>query len=136
MRNNDPPAQTHSVTSVEAALSIPRFRVLGQERWVYETLRTQQPYADWQLWDMAPRTLFEQATSLHRTRIGLYWRSRKEGITPWHPVEDSGRKLRNPFTGRRCVIWQIKDPYLDMPYDIWRDNYRALARGTHDAATI
>jgi hypothetical protein len=119
---------------MEAARSIDPKRVRGQERWVYETLRLGRPYADWELWEMAPRHLFDKLSSLHRTRIGLMWRSRSQGITPWHPVEDSLGRVICPDSGKRTVLWQTKEKYLELPYDIWAANYRALAKGKRNAA--
>ena len=133
-KNSDPPAQTHSDTSVEAAEKVSKRRLLGQERWVYETLR-RRPMADWQLWDLAEKlpALFEQATSLHRARIRLKWVNRKTGATPWHPVEDSGTRIKGKYT-RPTAVWRIKEAYADMPYEEWAKNFRAMAGGKVDPA--
>ena len=85
--------------------------------------------ADWELWDKAPGTRFDKLSSLHRARIGLLWRSRVLGATPWHPVEDSGRRNRDPVSGRQTVVWRIKDRYILTHYDDWARVYRNLAKG-------
>lgn len=106
-----------------------RKRVLKQEKWVYETLR-RGGKADWQLWETAQiGKLFDKISSLRRARIGLMWRSRAIGATPWHPVEDSKQKNRDPNSNKRTVIWQLKPKYRAMPYEDWAHSYRALARG-------
>lgn len=124
----DPPSQSHSDTSVNAALSLPRRRVIAQERWVYITLQ-HGAKADWQSWELAPPAVFDKLSSLRRARIGLYWRSRKLGATPWHPVEDSGRRITCPDSGKPTVIWQLKQRYRGMSYEDWSTQYRNLARG-------
>ena len=130
--SRDPPAQTHSDTSLAAAGKVKKYRLLGQERWVYETLR-RRPMADWQLWELAKNfpELFEQVTSLHRARIGLRWVNEQTGETPWHPVTDSGRRIMGKY---RCAttVWHVKKAYVDMPYDEWAQNFRALAKGKVD----
>jgi hypothetical protein len=103
--------------------------VLKQEKWVYETLR-RGGAADWQLWEKVQSgTLFDKLSSLRRARIGLMWRSRVLGATPWHPVEDSGQRNKDPNSNKRTVIWQLKQKYHAMPYEAWAHRYRALARG-------
>lgn len=127
----DPPSQTHSDTSVESSRSLSRKRVLSQERWVYEALRRVHPgMADWELWDRAKYlSFFDQKSSCRRARVGLYWRNRVFGATPWHPVEDSGLRTRDPDTNKRTVIWRIKERYRRTAYDEWASTYRALAKG-------
>lgn len=129
-----PPSQSHSVTSVASARSLSKARVHSQERWVYETVRRNHPgLSDWQLWDRVQAFvgLFDKETSLHRARIGLRWRSRVLGETPWHPLEDSGRENINPSSGKKTTIWRIKTRYLTLTYDEWARVYRALARASH-----
>ena len=95
-------------------------------------MRAVQGWADWQLWRRVQAyhpTLFDKLSSLHRARIGLLWRSRAIGATPWHPVEDSGRRNRDPVSGKQTVIWRLKDRYHGMTYDEWARDYRALAKG-------
>jgi hypothetical protein len=134
MKPDDVPSQSHSATSVESAKSMSRRRVLGQEQWVYETLRKSAGKADWQLWNMAQHLpgLFDKLSSMHRARIGLVWPSRVLGATPWHPVEDSGRRIVCPDSGKQTVVWRIKARYRTMPYDEWAHAYRNLARGKID----
>lgn len=131
MATTDPPSQTHSDTSINASRAMSRRRVLGQERWVYETLRREPPgKADWELWDMAQLIgLFDKLSSLRRARIGLLWPSRVMGATPWHPVEDSGRRNTDPSSNKKTIIWRIKSRYLNMPYAQWAQSYRNLAKG-------
>ena len=125
----DPPSQTHSQTSVWSGRSLSRTRVLRQEKWVYEALR-RGGASDWQLWEMVQYgKLFDKLSSLRRARIGLMWRSRALGATPWHPVEDSGQRNKDPNSNKRTVIWQLKQKYRAMPYEGWAHRYRALARG-------
>ena len=135
----DPPAQTHSNTSVEAGRALSRRRLLGQERWVYEALRLAHPTgkADWELWEIAQTfSMFDKLSSLHRARIGLVWQSRVHGATPWHPVEDSGRSNHDPRSTRRTTIWQLKDRYSQMPYDVWAKTFRSLAKGRTDLSDL
>ena len=135
----DPPAQTHSDTSVAASRALSRRRMLGQEKWVYETLRLAHPIgkADWELWELAePLSMFDKLSSLHRARIGLVWRSRVLGATPWHPVEDSGRRNHDPQSTRQTVIWRLKSRYLHMAYDHWLQNFRNLAKGVIDLTDL
>ena len=130
--STDPPSQGHSETSVESSRSLSRKRLLSQERWTYEALQ-KGGRSDWQLWDMVKNTLiFDQKSSLRRARVGLMWRNRTLGATPWHPVEDSGKTNKDPFSNKRTVIWQIKDQYKEMPYDEWFNDYRRLAKGNVD----
>ena len=91
--------------------------------------------SDWELWDKARfiGSIFDQKSSCRRARIGLYWRNKHEHArhgSPWHPVEDSGRKNKDPGSNKATVIWQIKDRYKDMPYDDWAHDYRNLAKGS------
>jgi hypothetical protein len=125
----DPPAQTHSATSIASSRAMSQSRVQSQERWVYETLRRSATgLSDWQLWEKAP-IIFDKLSSLHRARIGLLWRSRAIGATPWHPVEDSGFRNRDPDSGKQTVVWRIKPRYYAMTYNEWALDYRALAKG-------
>ena len=125
-----PPSQSHSATSVASARALSPTRVKSQEKWVYETLRRHPSgLADWQLWGRAPGTLFDKLSSMHRARIGLVWRSRVLGATPWHPVEDSGRRCVDPTSNKQTVVWRLKDKFLGVPYDDWARVYRDLAKG-------
>lgn len=133
---DDPPSQTHSDTSVESARALKRERIFNQERIVYETLR-QDGLSDWQLWriirsHLLLRDKFDQISSMRRARIGLLWRSRKLGATPWHPVEDSGRRNVDPQSNKRTVIWKLKKEYIKMTYVDWRRDYRNLARAINE----
>jgi hypothetical protein len=131
----DPPSQTHSDTSVGSARSLSRKRVLSQERWVYETLQ-RLGKADWELWEMVKLIgIFDKISSLRRARIGLLWPNRRLGATPWHPVEDSGKRNKDPFSNKSTVIWKIKDRYKDMSYEQWAREYRNLAKGLVDVDT-
>ena len=135
---NDPPSQTHSETSVESGRGLARKRLLGQERFVYETLKQERSgKSDWQLWEIVKYNIFytrvfDQISSLRRARIGLVWQSRTLGATPWHPVEDSGRSNKDPRSNKRTVIWQLKDRYRDMTYEDWTRDFRGLAKGYED----
>jgi hypothetical protein len=129
----DVPSQSHSSTSVNSAKSVNERRARAQERWIYESLRRSSK-ADWELWNEVEENDLEffsrnKHTSGCRARIGLRWVNRVTGETPWHPVEDSGRKIVNPETGEKCQVWQIKEKYRDMPYDKWSKEFRQLARG-------
>jgi len=73
--------------------------------------------------------LFDKHTSSGRARIQLMWVTEEAGPTPWHPVEDSGRKIINPETNRSTTVWQIKAIYRRMPYKEWATKYRQFARG-------
>lgn len=132
----DLPAQTHSKSSRDGAKHPSKVRVTAQEKWVYETLQQHtEPglgLSDWQLWRLAkPTLLFDQLSSMRRARIGLVWRSRKIGATPYHPVEDSDLKNYNRETDVLCAIWRMKQAFLEMPYERWVEQYKALAREKH-----
>ena len=82
------------------------------------------------MWDQVQlMSIFDKLSSLHRARIGLLWRSRALGATPWHPVEDSGRRKVDPTSNRQTVIWRIKPRYQNLTYDDWARVYRDLAKG-------
>jgi hypothetical protein len=124
-----PPSQSHSETSVESSRTLSRKRLVSQERRVYECLRI-GGRADWELWELVRNGgLFDKISSMRRARIGLLWRSRKLKATPWHPIEDSGQRNRDPMSNKRTVIWQFKNGYKDIPYEEWAREYRRLARG-------
>jgi hypothetical protein len=130
----EPPSQSHSETSVGSAGRVSRRRVREQERWVYETLRRYYPkgLADWELWALVQIErpgLFDQLSSVHRARVGLKWRSRKQGATVWHPVGDSDQKTVNPESGEPQTVRLFKERYLQVPYDEWVEKFRALAKG-------
>jgi hypothetical protein len=73
--------------------------------------------------------LFDQLSSVHRARVGLKWRSRKQGATVWHPVGDSDQKTVNPESGEPQTVRLFKERYLQVPYDEWVEKFRALAKG-------
>jgi hypothetical protein len=129
--SEDLPFQSHSSTSIEAAERVDPLRERTQEQWIYESLRRGSK-ADWELWNevrIERPGLFDKHTSAGRARILLMWVTEEAGGTPWHPVEDSGRKVVNPETNRKTTIWRIKERYQNMPYIEWAMNYRQLARG-------
>lgn len=128
-RSSDPPSQSHSDTSVGSARELSRKRLLAQERWVYEALQRANK-ADWELFEMVRHLgIFDQISSLRRARIGLLWRSRALGATPWHPVEDSGQRNKSLYFNRPTVIWRLKERYRDTSYDKWVKEFRNLAKG-------
>jgi hypothetical protein len=125
----DLPFQRHSKTSRGGARRPSRARVTAQEQWVYETLQ-QISLADFQTWERVQRErpqLFDKLSSVQRARVGLVWVNRQRGVTPYHPVEDSGQVILNPRTGVECAIWQMKLMYRTMPYETWVERYKALA---------
>jgi hypothetical protein len=122
-----PPAQRHRQTSIDAAGTIPPRRVREQERWVYNALRA-TPMADWELWANRPPHLFDKLSSLHRARIGLLWRSRAAGASPYHPVEATDARRTSPESGKQCVVWQLKLFFRALSYEEWEHKYRKLAR--------
>lgn len=126
-----PPAQSHSDTSVEAARALRAARLRSQERRLYDWLQQYRSgLADWQLWNLARiTTMFDQLSSCRRARVGLVWRSRREGATVHHPVEDSGRRIADPNSDKQTVVWQIKPRFRGMTYDQWYNNHRFLAHG-------
>lgn len=133
---NDPPSQDHSDTSVAAGESISKYRLRGQEKWIYEKLKQAEVadppgMSDWQLWEATALFpgLFDKLSSEHRARIGLVWVNRKIGATIWHPVAKSGAENKDPQSGKSTTIWRLKEAYRDMSYDDWALNFRNLARG-------
>lgn len=132
--SDDLPFQTHSDSSHAGARRPSSPRATAQEKWVYETLQQYTPtkhfgLADFQMWRLVEGSeLFEQLSSVRRARIGLLWVSRSIGATPYHPVEDSGKRVIDRTTDVACVVWHIKPLYRGMPYETWVARYKALAR--------
>lgn len=131
--DSDLPFQRHSRTSRGGSTRPSRERIGQQEKWMYDTLQRATldgvGLADWQGWDIARLgSLFDQKSSYHRARIGLVWRNKWAGATPYHPIKDSGLVIRDPVSNVECTIWCMKEMYLRMPYETWAERYKPLAR--------
>jgi len=127
------PSQRHRATSRAGARRPRPVRVTAQERWVYETIQRYTKAAryggltDAEMWNLAPRNLYDQVSSMKRARIMLVHTSKQMGTSPYHPIEASGQTRLNRASGCENIIWHMKPRYLQMPYQTWVAQYKQLA---------